>query len=110
VHLIAGRAVSANCWPCQVVVMRTQPSTELHRVLCAALWPGSGATIGLGRGKPHGHFWPVGQILNENFFQFHFGLNSSLNFENSYISIQSSKNHETNSVGFVKLSSTQEKY
>jgi hypothetical protein len=46
-------------------------------------------------------FRPSGTVLNRILFLFLFGLNSSLNFENSYLSIQSSKNHETSSVSFL---------
>jgi hypothetical protein len=58
-------------------------------------WPNREATVGLGHGRPCGHFQPVGQDLNRNPFPFHFGLNSSLNLENLYLPIQSSKNYET---------------
>jgi hypothetical protein len=53
---------------------------------------------------------PSGRDSNRNPFHFPFGLNSSLNFVDSYLSVQSSKNHETGSVGFINLSSTQKKY
>jgi hypothetical protein len=46
-------------------------------------------------------FQPIGRFKIENPFLFSFGLNS--NFENSFLSVQGSKNNETGSVGFVIL-------
>jgi hypothetical protein len=46
---------------------------------------------------------PSGRDSNETPFHFHFGLNSSLNFEISYLFEYVSKIHETGSVGFVIL-------
>jgi hypothetical protein len=43
-------------------------------------------------------------------FYFPFGLNSSLNFENSYLFEYMFKIHKTNFVGFVILSSIHEKH
>jgi hypothetical protein len=42
-------------------------------------------------GPPAG-FDPVALGFKEILFHFYFGLNSSLNFENSYLSVQYSKN------------------
>jgi hypothetical protein len=81
---------------------------QASRAACR-FWLGCEATVGLGHDRPRGHFWPIGQNLNRNPFPFHFGLNSSLNFENSYLSAKSSKNHETNSVRFLNSSSIHEK-
>jgi hypothetical protein len=39
-----------------------------------------------------------------------FGLNSSLKFENSYPSVESSKNHETSFVSFLISRSTDQNY
>jgi hypothetical protein len=44
---------------------------------------------------------PSGRDSNEIPFYFPFRLNSYLNFENSYLSVQSSKNSEISSIGFV---------
>jgi hypothetical protein len=46
-------------------------------------------------------YGPVAWDSNKIPFPFHFGLNASLNFENSYLPIHSSKNHETSLVGFL---------
>jgi hypothetical protein len=67
------------------------------------VWPGSGRLtlpvwIGL-----QSRFRPNGSGLNEIPFQFLCGLNLSLNFENSYLSVHRSKNHETGPLGFVIL-------
>jgi hypothetical protein len=48
--------------------------------------------------------------LERNSFSICFTLNLSLNFKNSYLSIQSSKNYETSCIDFVILFSIQEKY
>jgi hypothetical protein len=50
---------------------------------------------------PHMAFTPLARSGMEIPFLFLFGLNSSSIFKNSYLSIQSSKNHETSSAGFV---------
>jgi hypothetical protein len=56
----------------------------------------------------HATFGPVASWKIEFLLIFHFGLNSSLIFGNSYISVQSFKNHKTSSVGFINLRSIQE--
>jgi hypothetical protein len=43
-------------------------------------------------------FSPLAIAKIEIPFLFSSGLNLSLNFENSYLPVQSSKNHETNSI------------
>jgi hypothetical protein len=50
-------------------------------------WLAREAIVGLGHDRPRGQFWPVGRVLNEITFPFQFGLNSSLNLENLYLSI-----------------------
>jgi hypothetical protein len=50
-------------------------------------------------------FWPSSAGSNEIPFQFHF----SLNFKISYLSVRSSKNYETDSVGFIILRYIHEK-
>jgi hypothetical protein len=44
-----------------------------------------------------------GQFSNRNLFLFYSEFISDSNFENSYLDIQSSKNYETSSVGFIIL-------
>jgi hypothetical protein len=63
------------------------------------------ASSGRALGRPHTGFSPLAVGFKENLFHFSFGLNSSLNFKNSYLSVQYSKNHEISSVGFVIMSS-----
>jgi hypothetical protein len=46
-------------------------------------------------------FGPLARAEIEKPFLFCFGLNSNLNLKNSYLPVQSSKNHETSSVGFI---------
>jgi hypothetical protein len=97
------------------------------RALCTAsvgvgsgMWAGS-APLGLHQAKPSGsmagphrlsaccaltgcaQFWPGGRLEIENSFPFYFDSNSNSNFQNSYLDIQSSKNYETSSVGFIML-------
>jgi hypothetical protein len=54
-------------------------------------------------------FRPVGPMGIEISFLFLFGLNSNSKFENSCLPVESSKNHETSSVGFINLRSIYEK-
>jgi hypothetical protein len=58
-------------------------------------WPGHTAAASVGRMAA---FSPLARAKIEIPFLFSFGLNLSLNFENPYLSVQSSKNHETSSV------------
>jgi hypothetical protein len=46
---------------------------------------------------------PIGRIYLGNSFLLHFGLNSNLNFKNSYLPVESSKIYKTNYVGFIIL-------
>jgi hypothetical protein len=67
-------------------------------------WPGRVTTIGMGRMAAFG---PLARAKIRIPFLFSFGLNSSLKFENSYLPVQSSKNHETDSIGFINSRSIQ---
>jgi hypothetical protein len=67
--------------------------SEPHRL-------GRSATVGLGCMAAFG---PLARAKIRIPFLFGFGLN----FENSYLPVQSSKNHETNSVGFINSRSIQ---
>jgi hypothetical protein len=48
-------------------------------------------------------FRPVDSILNRNSVLFYLLLNLNSKSKNSYLSLQSSKNNETSSVGFIIL-------
>jgi hypothetical protein len=97
------------------------------RALCAPSagvgngpWAGS-APLGSRQAKPSGsvatpcrpsacctlmdraQFQPDGRLEIQNSFLFYFDSNSNLNFKNSYLDIQSSKNYETSSIGFIIL-------
>jgi hypothetical protein len=51
-------------------------------------------------------FGPFASFELKYLFIFCFGLKSNLNFENPYLSVQSSKTHETSSVSFLNLRPT----
>jgi hypothetical protein len=52
-------------------------------------------------------FWPSGRFKLENPFSICFGFSINSNFENLYLNIQSSKNYEISSVGFIIFYSIQ---
>jgi hypothetical protein len=76
------------------------------QAMTATVGSGQQVTHALGRAR----IWPSGRGSNRNPFPFHFDLNSSLNFENSYLFEYLSKICETSSVGFLILRSIHEKY
>jgi hypothetical protein len=102
--------------------VRSPPSP---RALCAPstgvgsdMWAGS-ARLGPRRAKPSGsvvgprrlsaycvlagraHFQPDGRLKIEIIFHFYFDSNANSNFKILYLNIQSSKNYEISSVGFI---------
>jgi hypothetical protein len=87
--------------PCRAPLLGWASQAECH------YWAGlAGCAVALGRAL---EYILVARGLNEIPFHFPFGLNSSLNLENSYLSVQSSQNHETNFVGFLISKSIHEK-
>jgi hypothetical protein len=119
VHLVVGRAAAPHHRLCHVVAVcaRRAPRARSGRECCYARRPAS-RQVGRRQATP-GHYWLVlaghlrivrswpswnaAQRLGFNwksFFNF-FGLNSYLNLENSYLSIQSSRNYKTSAIGFV---------
>jgi hypothetical protein len=109
-HALAAVGNGPVGWPRCTRATWIRPAQPLLARPQATVWPGRSRLalpmqIGL-----RSWFWPNGLGLNEIPFQFLCGLNLSLNFENSYISVHSSKNHETGHVGFVILWPIHEKY
>jgi hypothetical protein len=50
---------------------------------------------------PRSGFGPVAGLIRKIHFLFYFGFSLNSNFENLYLNIQSSKNYEISSIGFV---------
>jgi hypothetical protein len=88
----AMRALCHAPWACPIA-----------RGLREPCWPGCEPIAGMGHIATFG---PMAWDSNRIPFLFPFVFNSSLNFENPYLSVQSSKNHETSSVSFVISRST----
>jgi hypothetical protein len=99
-------------WPHRCAVPRGLAWLPLGHVRpgCVVLCRPGRASLASYSARPHAGFCPNGLGLNEIPFHFHFGLNSNLNFESLQQLEYLSKIHETCSVGFIILSSIQEKY
>jgi hypothetical protein len=114
-HLIIWQSATTRCRPREVTGVRVHCAPRVHakrltHVPAATPMgrPGimmareghSTAAKSASRSWATRRFRPSGIVLNRIPFLFRSGLNSSLNLKKSYLPIQSSKNHETSSVGF----------
>jgi hypothetical protein len=100
-------AAAAPAWALHALyatMCRTPWASLVNRRPSEPHWPGYTAAVGVGRMAAFG---ALARAKIEIPFLFSFGLNLSLNFENSDLLVQISKNHETNSVGFTNSRSIQ---
>jgi hypothetical protein len=118
VHLVTVWSFVASCRLHQVTVVHTQSGARVRHALVSCpqagpviVRPGSRscvASFGWAPSRPWEHcsigsragFGPLAEGFIEILFHFSFSLNSTLNFKNSYLSVQCSKNYEIGSVGF----------